>query len=403
MFFWYFEAKKDCLMLWLQGGPGSSGLIGLFYENGPYEFKNGLKLRDYPWTKQCSLLFVDSPVGTGYSSVQNATQVEKSHPRPLQELYDNWNKNPTCVVEDELSEPPKWTNGFPQNQHAVSHDLIVFLDRFYDLFPIERQHKLYLTGESYAGKYIPSLAYRIDEINQKRELQIPLAGLAIGDGLTDPITQVKSHGQQALQLGFVSKKDQQKMDELAQMAGDYICQGDYWAALDARNYVFEVFHNASGPINYYDVRLDTDYDRSEMYKFLRDPKTLELLHLPPDTVYEKDQNVFQALSKDIMKSAKVYIEKVLDRGYTTILYQANFDFRDGISGSNEYIETLDWQYQQQYNEAKREQFIVNQRVAGYKTQFKNLIRVELLNAGHLAPMDQPEACLAITALLDQTK
>ena len=63
--------KNPPFIVWFQGGPGSSGLIGLFFEIGPYDLN--LK-RDPPeiewrkvgnWNKNYNLLFIDQPVGTG--------------------------------------------------------------------------------------------------------------------------------------------------------------------------------------------------------------------------------------------------------------------------------------------------------------------------------------------------
>merc|ERR1711907_405125 len=71
MFYWYFPAPKKAapLILWVQGGPGSSGLIGLLKEFGPIQLSSEGHLvpRNESWNQEFGLLFVDSPVGTGYS------------------------------------------------------------------------------------------------------------------------------------------------------------------------------------------------------------------------------------------------------------------------------------------------------------------------------------------------
>ncbi|KAK4336777.1 hypothetical protein RND71_043864 [Anisodus tanguticus] len=53
------------VILWLNGGPGASSLIGLFNELGPYVVQKDLNLtkREYAWTDEYSVLFVDNPVG----------------------------------------------------------------------------------------------------------------------------------------------------------------------------------------------------------------------------------------------------------------------------------------------------------------------------------------------------
>ncbi|KAK7833076.1 serine carboxypeptidase-like 18 [Quercus suber] len=82
--FYYFvksesNPKEDPLVLWLTGGPGCSAWSGLVFEIGPLNFKveeyNGslpkLVLNPYSWTKVSSIIFVDSPVGTGFSYAKN--------------------------------------------------------------------------------------------------------------------------------------------------------------------------------------------------------------------------------------------------------------------------------------------------------------------------------------------
>jgi hypothetical protein len=54
---------------WVQGGPGCSSLFGLFYINGPFQLQTDMTLRDNPgkWNRQYGTLFLDQPIGTGFS------------------------------------------------------------------------------------------------------------------------------------------------------------------------------------------------------------------------------------------------------------------------------------------------------------------------------------------------
>ena len=63
------------LAIWLQGGPGASGIQdGLLTINGPLTLSpSGTTLvpRPVSWASSFAMLYVDSPVGTGYSYAAN--------------------------------------------------------------------------------------------------------------------------------------------------------------------------------------------------------------------------------------------------------------------------------------------------------------------------------------------
>ena len=76
IFFWYFESQnkpsEDPLLLWLTGGPGGSGMLGLMGELGPCminEHGNGTVYNEYGWSKNANIIFVDQPAGVGFSYV----------------------------------------------------------------------------------------------------------------------------------------------------------------------------------------------------------------------------------------------------------------------------------------------------------------------------------------------
>ena len=111
------NADKAPVVLWLQGGPGGSSLFGLFVENGPYSVDASADLheRDIAWTHDFNMLYIDQPVGTGYS-----------------------------FTGDDA--------GFATNEDEVARDLHETLRQFYLIFPELLNNDFYITGESYAGK-----------------------------------------------------------------------------------------------------------------------------------------------------------------------------------------------------------------------------------------------------------
>lgn len=174
LFFWFFPAingAKDApVLLWLQGGPGASSLYGLFEEHGPFSVakSHGLKLRNHTWVSTHSVLYVDNPVGTGFS-----------------------------FTEDDA--------GYSADQTAVAVNVYDALVQFFTLFADYQKNEFYVTGESYAGKYVPAVSYAIHLNNPNAPLKINLKGLAIGNGLIDPINQLV-YSEYLYQHGFLDGK-----------------------------------------------------------------------------------------------------------------------------------------------------------------------------------------------------
>jgi len=148
LFFWFFppgpEGSLDDLIFWTNGGPGCSSLEGSFQENGPFTWAPGQALptqNKWSWTNLSSVLYVEQPVGTGYSQ-----------------------GTPTA-----------------RNEEDVAAQLVGFLQQFLENFSELKGKKFYLTGESYAGMYVPYIANFIYEYTTRSTLDLDLQGIWIND------------------------------------------------------------------------------------------------------------------------------------------------------------------------------------------------------------------------------
>ncbi|CAG8078309.1 unnamed protein product [Penicillium olsonii] len=147
IFFWLFEteqpAYEDNLIIWFNGGPGCSSLIGLATGNGPFSFdgnSTNLVRNPHSWTQLGNVLYVDQPVGTGLSTA--------SSPYPVRD------------------------NG------QVTENFAAWLHGFFEYFPHLKSQQIHLMGESYAGIYIPYIASQL--VNSSASLNI--ASMSLGDG-----------------------------------------------------------------------------------------------------------------------------------------------------------------------------------------------------------------------------
>ena len=159
------------LFLWLQGGPGSSSMFGAFTENGPILIKNG-KASDnhWGWNLIGHMLFVDSPLNVGFSFGPGDRTGDKQ----------------------------------VNSANMSAEHLVNFLHKFYLTWPQLKQNPLYLTGESFAGHYLPSLARQI--LQNETKLKFNLAGVSIGDGWTDPLNQVNFYDTYLWSVGVIANK-----------------------------------------------------------------------------------------------------------------------------------------------------------------------------------------------------
>ncbi|CAN6482101.1 unnamed protein product [Victoria cruziana] len=158
LFYWFFEAVDDPsskpLVLWLNGGPGCSSIaFGEAEEIGPFHIKpdgRTLYLNPYSWNQVANILFLDSPVGVGFSYANNS-----------EDLLNNGDRR---TAEDSLNFLRNWLKRFPQY----------------------KGRDFYITGESYAGHYVPQLAHAIVRCQSSSdENDISLKGYMVGNALTD--------------------------------------------------------------------------------------------------------------------------------------------------------------------------------------------------------------------------
>ncbi|KAF3400226.1 Carboxypeptidase Y [Penicillium rolfsii] len=149
IFFWLFGAENkaydDTFIIWLNGGPGCSSLVGLTGGNGPISFVDNstqIKRNPYSWTQLGHVLYVDQPVGTGFSTASN--------PYPV------------------------------RDNDMVTTDFVAWLNSFFTYFPLLQSKKIHLMGESYAGIYIPHFTAALMESNTLHPLDI--RSISLGDG-----------------------------------------------------------------------------------------------------------------------------------------------------------------------------------------------------------------------------
>eukprot|EP01084_Bolivina_argentea_P106695 190873_1 len=158
IFYWFQVCEKgitQCpLFLWTNGGPGCSGIQAGLTEQGAFRIQpNGtLSLNPYRWNNDINIVFIEQPIGVGFSTSTDPNDYINGDEKSAKEMYE-------------------------------------FILGFYKIFPQLQQQDFYLSSESYGGHYCPMGAkYIIDHDTTK---QIPFKGFLVGNPLTDPITNAQ--------------------------------------------------------------------------------------------------------------------------------------------------------------------------------------------------------------------
>lgn len=152
--------STDPVVLWHNGGPGSSSMYGLYAETGYFQFSaQGPFTNEYAWNSVANMLYLESPAGSSwYSESTQSNVLGFSHCLQGSTIVNcSWNDTTQAS--------------------AYAHTIAAFFDNF----PDYKGNHLYLVGESYFGQYGPNIArYILD--TQPFNTTLNLKGLAIGNG-----------------------------------------------------------------------------------------------------------------------------------------------------------------------------------------------------------------------------
>ncbi|PBP22713.1 putative carboxypeptidase Y [Diplocarpon rosae] len=375
LFYWFFESrndpKNDPVILWLNGGPGCSSLTGLFLELGPSSIDKNLKLHSnpYSWNANASVIFLDQPVNVGYS----------------------YSSSPVS------------------NTIAAGKDVYALLTLFFKQFPEYAKQDFHIAGESYAGHYIPAFT---SEILSHKKRNINLKSILIGNGLTDGLTQYEYYKPMACGKGgypaVLDESECQAMEKALPRCQSLI-QSCYdsesiWSCVPASIYC----NNAMiGPYqktgqNVYDIRGQCEDSNNLCYPalgwisdFLNKADVQAELGVEVSSYdscnFDINRNfLFQG---DWMQPFHRLVPEILEE-IPVLIYAGDADFICNWLGNQAWTEALDWPGQKGFNEAEIKDIELDSGDKYGKIKNSgNFTFLQIFGAGHMVPMDQPEASL----------
>ncbi|KAF8034218.1 hypothetical protein BT93_C0489 [Corymbia citriodora subsp. variegata] len=404
LFYYFVESerspKDDPLVLWLTGGPGCSALSGLLYEIGPFTFdyenstrsKPTLKLNDYSWTKVANIIFLDQPVGTGFS-------------------YANW-----------------WED-YNINDSTSAAESYEFLRKWLKVHPQFQSNPLYIAGDSHSGIAVPMVILEVDKGNKAGvEPRANLEGYILGNPLTNKTSDYNSRVPFAHLKGLISNGlyESAKTD----CNGEYINVNESNAdCVDDINAVDLCVENIyTGNIleprcvdqtpkstvgNAWDPTLINQdrplllwptlrarrvwcraYNYLYSYIWTSDKAVQDALHIREGTI-EKWVRCNKTLSYTSTVTDVIDVHKeLIKRGLRALIYSGDHDMVIPYVGTQAWIDTLNLTISEDWHA-----WFVDGQVAGYATLYSSfpslLTFVTVKGAGHTAPEYKPEQCFAL--------
>lgn len=371
LFFWFFESlgspKTDPVVVWLNGGPGSSSMLGLFAENGPYKINDDLSLSDNPssWHRISNLLVIDQPAGTGLSFVQKKDD----------------------------------RNCYTKTEPQATAQLLKGLHLFFDLYPAYADAAVYVFGESFAGRYIPMLAHAILAEDRARHRRIKLTGIGIGDGWVAPLIQEATYRDYAYAHGLINLPQRDEVDRLYTTCELAVRKSEPNSSAESDkicNQIEEYIVKASGGANVYDIRQTGEYAFPNIARYLDQSDVRAALHVSPEVGPWKDTSdiVASILERGEQDSSAPLFPPLFDR-LRVLIYNGVYDMDCNFIGTDAWLSSLEWPGGATFKSTPRTPWLEGGRLFGHARSVGNLTQVLVSGAGHLVPMDQPEAALCM--------
>ncbi|WFD23862.1 carboxypeptidase D [Malassezia equina] len=354
MFFWFFESRKnpteDPFVVWFNGGPGSSSMIGLFQEVGPCRvWPNGTLYNNvYAWNGESNLLIVDQPVTTGFSYKNLTNAVFNKETYEVVRFLDgeacpsHLSKKHACGT---VSGSP--ASKLPNSTVDAAPTMWKILQGFFGAFPQYADTTLHIRTESYGGHYAPVYGSYILEQDKKDindAIKLNLTSVVIGNGWIDPKIQyasyynisafpgntynVKPYNQSTIsslyQNVYGKGKCMDHMDKCISLKTDKACRK---AENFCATHVEELWDDIDR--DYYDMRetAKDPYPYGSYAAYLNKPHVQKAIGAA-QTYFDASNAIGNAFwnTGDWARSTAPYIVKLMESGITVTLHAGDADY-----------------------------------------------------------------------------
>lgn len=391
--FYYFvksqgNPQKDPLMTWYIGGPGCSALNGLFEEIGPLNFKlelyNGtlpqLILNPHTWVKKASILFIDTPVYSGFSYSRTPQGSKKGDFRQIEQNHQ-------------------------------------FLRKWFEAHPEFLSNPFYVGGSSYSGIIVPPITQAISEGNKHVAPVINLQGYIVGNPVTIPNAAQNVRIPFAYSMNLISTKlyklltsnckgeyvkiDPNNVECLKYIATFKKCVDgiNCWCILlpfcvapiqriERRRSLYNTSELAPKalPAN---ISLDClEYKHNLNYYWANDDRVQKALHIREGTIKEWVRcNITDDYEYDLM-SVVPYHANLSLKGYRSLVFSGDHDMTVATISTQTWIESLNYSIVDDW----RPWFSIDDQILGYTTTYANNMTFVTIKGGGHTPEYMPHQC-----------
>lgn len=312
-------------------------------ENGPYFFRENstiLQKRNYSWPNFMNMIYVDNPVGTGFSFTDDA-------------------------------------NGYAKYQSDIVDNLLTFLEQFFKLFPEYCDNDFYLIGESYGAKYATKLGEALRN-KVRRSLKVNLQGIIFESGVVDPgAVDIPSL---ALQASLVDINGLQALQALQTVGFNYLQQGQFTNAFIFGTVpLLNKFFELSGLTQQFNFLADVIPFSDQITSFLQRNDTRKALHVGNATLSNLlgTDIVYGNLIDDLLRSVKDSLPALFAK-YQLLIYSGQLDIIAAAPSVEYYLNSINYA---NYTSAQRDPYFDGDHLIGWIKQAGNINRVTVRDAG----------------------
>ncbi|KAM6966403.1 retinoid-inducible serine carboxypeptidase [Tautogolabrus adspersus] len=397
MFWWLYYADSPSahsmdlpLVMWLQGGPGGSGSgFGNFEEIGP--LNRNLESRKTSWVQAASVLFVDNPVGTGFSYTD----------RP---------------------------DGYATDVSMVASDMLVLLQHFFKDKAEFQSVPFYIFSESYGGKMAAAISLELTKAVAHGSLKCNFAGVALGDSWISPLDSVMTWGPYLYTTSLLDDYGLTEVSSAADAVKRAVELQQFEKATELWSVTETVVEQNTNGVNFYNILTQEPDEKvvalaGEDYISLQTRRHIRPLHsqslselmngpirkklviIPQNVTWGgQAEEVFSNMAGDFMKPVVDVVDQLLEAGVNVTVYNGQLDLIVDTMGQELWVKKLKWEGLPGFNKLRWTPLDdpASPGVTGafFKTH-KNFSFYWILKAGHMIPSDQGPMALQMLKMITQ--